>query len=45
MTEKTRRQAVELPEAAGCGCAVQAGAGENGGRKAVGVDPDIKART
>lgn len=41
MTTKTTRKAVALPQIAACGC----GAHDDGaGRKAVGVDADIKER-
>ena len=42
MATKTKSAALPLMQGASCGCATQDG--EAGGRKAVGVDPDIKDR-
>jgi DNA-binding FrmR family transcriptional regulator len=42
MTAKAKSTPIELARVSSCGCAVQIGNDE--GRKAVGVDPDIKDR-
>lgn len=44
MATKTTRTPLQLAQSATCGCGTHSENGENNGRKAVGVDPEIKDR-
>src|SRR5690349_5697231 len=44
MATRTRRAPLQLAESASCGCGAHDANGDAGGRKAVGVDPEIKDR-